>query len=98
MELILTLTLDERNAKLIGMVNELRTIEQFAVGQLVEPSGAGIASGLMEAGEQFFVAGVGELIAKFAGDPSRTIELWSFNPDGSLRRTITDPRFIRRIG
>ena len=92
------LTIDERNGKLTGLVNQMRTVPKIGVGDIVECNDLGAAlNDLFVPGERFYVAAVGEVIGKFAGDPSRTIELWSFAGDGSLRRTITDPRFLRVV-
>jgi hypothetical protein len=93
----LNLTADERNGKLLGLVSEMRAVGVFAVGDIVESNNVGACTGMFVAGERFFVAACGEVIGKFAGDPSRTVELWSFDSDGLLKRTITDPRFIRLV-
>ena len=91
------LSVDERNGKLASLLNQMRIVGVFAVGDVVEANDLGAQTGMFVAGERFFVAGVGEIIGKFAGDPSRTVELWSFGEEGLLRRTITDPRFIRVV-
>lgn len=93
----LNLSIDERNGKLLGLLSDMRVVGKFEVGDVVEASNIGANTGMFVAGERFFVAAVGEVIGKFAGDPSRTIELWSFDADGLLKRTITDPRFIRLV-
>ena len=93
----LNLTVDERNGKLASLLSDMRAVGKFEVGDVVEASNVGANTGMFVAGERFFVAAVGEVIGKFAGDPSRTVELWSFDADGLLKRTITDPRFIRLV-
>ena len=93
----LNLTVDERNGKLLGLLSDMRAVGKFEVGDVVEAGNVGAHTGMFTAGERFFVAAVGEVIGKFAGDPSRTVELWSFDADGLLKRTITDPRFIRLV-
>ena len=93
----LKLTLDERNGKLLAELNQMRAGGSVSVGDVVEPNSLGIATGLFTAGERLFVAGVGENIGKLAGDPTRTVDLWSFDADGHLKRTITDVRFLRVV-
>ena len=93
----LNLSVDERNGKLVSLLSDMRAAVKFEVGDVVEASNVGANTGMFVAGERFFVAAVGEVIGKFAGDPSRTVELWSFDADGLLKRTITDPRFIRLV-
>ena len=93
----LNLSVDERNGKLLGLLSDMRAVGKFEVGDVVEASNIGANTGLFVAGERFFVAAVGEVLGKFTGDPSRTIEVWSFDADGLLKRTITDPRFIRLV-
>ena len=93
----LKLTLDERNGKLLAELNQMRAGGSVSVGDMVEPNSLGIATGLFAAGERLFVAGVGENIGKLAGDPTRTVDLWSFDADGRLKRTITDVRFLRVV-
>lgn len=93
----LNLSIDERNGKLASLLSDMRAAVKFEVGDVVEASNIGANTGLFVAGERFFVAAVGEVLGKFTGDPSRTVELWSFDADGLLKRTITDPRFIRLV-
>ena len=93
----LNLSIDERNGKLASLLSDMRAAVKFEVGDVVEASNIGANTGMFVAGERFFVAACGEVIGKFAGDPSRTVELWSFDADGLLKRTITDPRFIRLV-
>ena len=93
----LKLTLDERNGKLLAELNQMRAGGSVSVGDVVEPNSLGIATGLFAAGERLFVSGVGENIGKLAGDPTRTVDLWSFDADGALKRTITDARFLRVV-
>ena len=93
----LELTLDERNGKLLAELNQMRAGGSVSVGDVVEPNSLGIATGLFAAGERLFVAGVGENIGKLAGDPTRCVDLWSFDAGGALKRTITDARFLRVV-
>jgi hypothetical protein len=93
----LNLSVDERNGKLASLLSDMRVAGKFEVGDVVESNNVGACTGMFVAGERFFVAACGEVIGKFAGDPSRTVELWSFDSDGLLKRTITDPRFIRLV-
>ena len=93
----LNLSIDERNGKLASLLSDMRAAVKFEIGDVVEASNIGANTGLFVAGERFFVAACGEVLGKFTGDPSRTIELWSFDADGLLKRTITDPRFLRLV-
>lgn len=93
----LELTLDERNGKLLNFENDIINNPEFQEGDKVKPSALGMQTGLFQAGELFIIVKMGELIGKWAGDPSRTIELWNFNGQGVLNRTVTDPKFIELV-
>ncbi|MFA7473932.1 MAG: hypothetical protein WCY86_13575 [Spirosomataceae bacterium] len=87
------LTLDERNGKLLAQENQMLAQPVFLIGDRIKPNSLGLTTGL-QPGELFLVVDQGEKIAKWAGDPTRTMELWNFAEDESLRRTISDPRFF----
>jgi len=88
------LTLDERNGKLLAQENQMLAQPVFLIGDRIKPNSLGLTTGLFQPGELFLVVDQGEKIAKWAGDPTRTMELWNFAEDESLRRTISDPRFF----
>ncbi len=90
-------TIDERNGRLMELENLMLANPKIGVGDLVCGNALGIASGLYEAGEKLLVVRVGESVAKWAGDPSRTVECWSIGADGLLRRTLVDPKMLSVI-
>lgn len=91
------LTIDERNGKLLAELNQMRAGGVVVAGDVVEANSLGLATGLFVAGERLFVAEVSERIGKLAGDPTRCVDLWSFDADGQLKRTVTDARFLRVV-
>jgi hypothetical protein len=91
------LTIDERNGKLLAELNQMRAGGVVVAGDVVEANSLGLSTGLFVAGERLFVAEVSERIGKLAGDPTRCVDLWSFDADGQLKRTVTDARFLRVV-
>lgn len=91
------LSIDERNGKLLAELNQMRAGGVVVAGDVVEANSLGLSTGLFVAGERLFVAEVSERIGKLAGDPTRCVDLWSFDADGQLKRTVTDARFLRVV-
>ena len=91
------LTIDERNGKLLAELNQMRAGGVVVAGDVVEANSLGLSTGLFVAGERLIVAEVSERIGKLAGDPTRCVDLWSFDADGQLKRTVTDARFLRVV-
>lgn len=88
------LDLNGRNALLGMLAPMIFNDPAISAGDIVSANDIGLKTGVFEAGERFAVVRVGEMIAKFAGDPTRTVELWSITEDGEVRRTLTDPKFL----
>lgn len=92
------LNVDERNGKLRQFENAIRAAApELSVGDRVTVSDIGMQSGIFEAGEQFIVVDIcepGGLLSKWAGDPARTVRLWSFDELGDLKQLVVEPKFV----
>lgn len=87
--------INERNESVRRIVEGVKNTPTFSVGDVVTASEIGELMDLFEPDLQMVVAATGDIIGKWCGDPSRTVETWSFGEDGKVTRQAVDPRFLK---
>jgi hypothetical protein len=87
----------ERNESVRRIVKGVKSTPTFSVGDVVTASKIGRLMELFEPDLQMVVAATGDIIGKWCGDPSRTVEVWSFGDDGKIVRQAVDPRFLKLV-
>ena len=92
------LDMNERNGKLLALENYIiGKVPDFMIGDKVKPNELGVAAGIFEAGENFFIVDIGDHLKKRSEDPTSTILIWGIAGDGFLRQMIVNPRWLQVI-